>query len=165
MEALKADFDENKVPAVLRGADQENIPLDILTTLHRGMGKNLDEVMGEFCILPVNAGDKTLLYFSTLFTLTEDMDPVFAKPVLKAIQVLNFYVECGSFVLSRQGTLLGYRMVTPMMSTWSKERLYETANLNIALALQVTERYVGSLLMLADGRDTLEHFMELMPET
>ena len=35
--------------------------------------------------------------------------------------------------------------------------------MNVGHALQISERYTDSLLMLADGRESLEHFMELMP--
>lgn len=164
LESLKGDFDENNVPAILRSASSENIPVDILTTLHRNFGRNMDEVMGEFYILPVNTGKKTILFFSSLITLTEDMDPAFADGVEKAIMGLNFYIECGSFVLNRQRTLLGLRLVTPLPADAPKETLLESANMNVALALQIGERYADSLLMLSDGRETLEHFMELLPK-
>lgn len=163
LESLKAGFEANDVPAILRSASGENIPVDILTTLHRNFGRNMDEVMGEFYILPMKTGDRTLLFFSTLITLTEDMEPSFAETVEKAITALNFYLECGAFVINPQKNLLGLRMVTPLLAENSKEALLEAANMNAALSLQIAERYTDSLLMLSDGRNTLEHFMELLP--
>lgn len=161
--ALKADFEENNVPVVLRNAGENGIPVDILTTLHRNFGRNMDEVMGEFYFLPLRTGEKPVLYFSALISLTDSLPPEHADTVAKALEVLNFYLECGSFVLDRQTRLLAYKLVTPVFAHWGKEQILEAANMNVGHALQISERYTDSLLMLADGRESLEHFMELMP--
>lgn len=162
--ALKADFEANHVPAILRRAKEEGIPTDILTTLHRNFGGNADEVMGEFYFLPIPGGEKEVLYFSTMLSLDENMKPEYADDVGKAIEVLNFYLECGAFVMNRKSGLIGFRFVTPVFAHWRLEQMLETVNLNVAHSLQITERYVDSLIMMAHGHETLEHFMQLMPE-
>lgn len=161
---LKLAFEENNVPTVLRSAGEEDIPMDILTTLHRRFGSDLDEVMGEFYFLPSINGTGTLHYFTSMISLTEDMAPEFVPAVSQAVGILNFYLECGAFVLGSGGKLLAFKLVSPMPVTYPKAQLLELMNINAGHALQITERYVDHLLRLADGRDSLEHFMELMPQ-
>lgn len=159
---LKLVFEENNVPVVLRSAGEEDIPMDILTTLHREFGMDLDEVMGEFYFLPTRDGG-TIHYFTSMLSLTEDMDPEFVPAVSEAVRVLNFYLECGAFVLNPAGNLLAFKLVSPIPVSYSMEQLLEIININAGHAIQITERYVDNLLRLSDGRDSLERFMEMMP--
>ena len=66
--ALKADFEENNVPVVLRNAGENGIPVDILTTLHRNFGRNMDEVMGEFYFCPCALVRNLCFIFSALIS-------------------------------------------------------------------------------------------------
>lgn len=160
---LKLVFEENSVPTVLRSAGEADIPMDILTTLHREFGMDLDEVMGEFYFLPTKDGG-TIHYFTSMISLTEDMDPEFVPAVAEAVRVLNFYLECGAFVMNPTGNLLAFKLVTPVPVSYTTEQLLELININAGHALQITERYVDNLLRLSDGRHSLEHFMEMMPQ-
>ena len=165
LEQLKADFEANHVPAVVRNAAEENLPMDILTTLHRRFGLNMDEVMGEFYFFPAMSGTASVHYFTSMITLTEEMAAEYVPMVTEAVNVLNFYLECGAFVMNPQKNLLAFKFVTPIPAELSEEQILQMANLNVGHALQLSERYAASLLQLSDGSGSLESFMELMPKS
>lgn len=162
--ALQRDFESHKVPVVLRSAEGENLPTDILTTLHRNFGRDLDEAMGEFYFFPVPGEDTPVLYFSSVINLTEDVEEEFREDVAKAVSVLNFYLECGAFVMNPQGNLLAFKFISPILADLDDTQIIAAANVNVGHSLQISERYADCLLRLCDGRETLEHFMELMPQ-
>ena len=161
---LKADFEANNVPVVLRSSGEENIPMDILTTLHRRFGRDLDEVMGEYYFFPSNGGQAAVHYFTSMISLTEDMAAEYAPVVTKAMDILNFYLECGAFVMNPREKLLAFKFITPIPADLPAERILQIANINVAHSLQLAERYADHLLRLSDGRESLESFMELMPK-
>ena len=61
-----------------------------------------------------------MLYFFCADLLTDSLPPEHADTVAKALEVLNFYLECGSFVLDRQTGLLAYKLVTPVFAYWGE---------------------------------------------
>lgn len=161
---LKAEFEEQGVPAMIRNAEEEHLPMDILTTLHREFGASSDEVMGEYYFFPIRTEGETVHYFTSMLSLTEDIAPECRDSLTKAIEVVNFYLECGAFVINQRGSLLAYKFVLPIPNSLGEERIFEMVDLNAGHSLQLAERYADRLIRLADGRETLEHFMQGMPQ-
>lgn len=164
--ALQQDFEVVEIPSILRSAQEENLPMDILTTLHRDYGHGLHQVMGEYYFFPVpqEQGEETIHYFSTMLNLENEIREDCLPQLRQAVCALNFYLQCGNFVVNPSGTLLGFRFVTPILGDMSFAQALQMLNLNIGHSLDLAEQYVDSLIRLAHGTLRLEDFMYQMPK-
>lgn len=162
--ALKKDFEQVDIPVNLRDAKEENLPMDILTSLHMDYGHGQHEVMGEYYFFPMPGEQAAAHYFSTMINLENDIHKDCLPQLREAVSALNFYVQCGSFVVNPAGTLLGFRFVSliPMDTTF--ENALQMMNLNVGHSLELAESQVDGLIRLAQGELDLQDFMRQMPD-
>lgn len=162
--ALKQDFEEVEVPVTLRNAEGENLPMDILTTIHLDYGQGRHEVMGEYYFFPMPQEDVSAHYFSTMLNLENEIRQDCLPQLREAVSALNFYLQCGSFVVNPSGTLLGFRFITPIPFNFSFEQALQLMNLNVGHSLELAEHHVDDLIRVAQGKLSLQDFMFQMPD-
>ena len=74
LKTLQAEFETYQVPCILRRPEEDaKVQIPILTTLHRPMGKSLEEVMGEYYFFPVSVEESEGYYFTLMLTISEEL--------------------------------------------------------------------------------------------
>lgn len=162
--ALKKDFEQVEIPIALRDAREENLPMDILTSLHLNYGHGQHEVMGEYYFFPMPEEDVPAHYFSTMLNLENEIRQDCLPQLREAVCALNFYIQCGSFVVNPTGTLLGFRFITPIPVDFKFEQALQLMNLNVGHSLELAEHHVDDLIRVAQGKLSLKDFMFQMPD-
>lgn len=162
--ALKKDFEEVEIPVTLQDAQEENLPMDILSSLHLDYGHGQHEVMGEYYFFPVPQEEVSTHYFSTMINLENEIHQECLSQLREAVSALNFYIQCGSFVVNPSGTLLGFRFITPIPVNFSFDQALELMNLNVGHSLELAEHHVDDLIRVAQGKLSLQDFMFQMPD-
>ena len=72
------------------------------------------------------------------------------------------YIPCGAFSVSRDETVLMYKLVTPMPVALTKEALREEVDICMGNAIAVCDRYADLLLKVLDGEMDKDAVMEAM---
>ena len=164
LERLQTELDSAEIPAVIRKKEEEELPMDILAVLLTEYGSRQEEASAELYFLPLPNGAEGVCYFSSVITLTESIDPLCLDAVCKAVAMINFYLEYGAYVVDVEGSILAYKMVTPIFEAMDDEQLFATVDMNFAHALDAGEDYAGILVKLSEGACSLDDVMDLLPQ-
>lgn len=163
LEELKKIFDDLKIAAQMRDKEKEELPMDVLTTLHTHVGATSDEVLGEYFFFPPENNPVNVQYFGIGLTLSENVTESFLPQLISAVGALNYYVFIGAFTVDVAGGKLVYKLTVPMSVDLMEEEMTETANIAISSALTVVETYTSILLRVAEGEAGVDELMEFLP--
>lgn len=152
---------EAQVRTLLRSAGEDGLPVDILTTLHTEFGQDSDEAMGEFYFAPNANGESQVQYFTSVITLSEEVNKEHLPELYEAISKLNFYLPVGSFAIDEEDSSLAYKHVVPIRVDCSQEELLQQVDILIAHALSISEEYIAILLHVSEGKATVQDIIDL----
>lgn len=153
---------ESDIAAIFRDSQIQNIPMDIVTSLHEEFGPHMDEVLGEYYFQPMpkaKDNERETYYFTSTITLSEDINPVYLSELMMAVNFINFYLPCGGFVINPNGSLLAFKLAIPIPDTTPEDKMLDIMDLGVAHALDLSERYIGGLLTVADGQMTAQQLI------
>ncbi len=164
LKQLEAYFqnDEDVEDISLFTKEELGTSMDVLRALITGYGADLTDVLAEFSFLPFQ--DTEVLYFNTVLTIRVDVPKEGVTALSGAISRLNFYLPCGSFAISSDGSILIYKTSAAFPSEWDDNKLYELIELSADTALSVAESHVGLLSDVADGKMSLSEFTDTLPQ-
>lgn len=124
--------------------------------------RDRDGALGEFFFLPVGSEQDTVGHFIASITLTDQYDMERSPELYAAMAILNTYIPCGAFSVSRDETVLMYKLVTPMPVALTKEALREEVDICMGNAIAVCDRYADLLLKVLDGEMDKDAVMEAL---
>lgn len=152
-----------EIASILRKAGENNLPVDILTVLLEDFSSDTIEAMGELFFSPDPVSEqKDLETFNAVITLSESLNPEFLPALYESISILNFYTEGGVFAISKEKNVLIYRHMLTIPLDKKEDEVYSFAEMFTARAIGVANRYAGVLLMVADGRMTVEDVEDII---
>lgn len=165
LKTLQAEFETYQVPCILRRPEEDTkVQIPILTTLHRPMGKSLEEVMGEYYFFPVSVEESEGYYFTLMLTISEELTAETYTIFSAASSILNFYLPFGAFVLNQKTKVLAFKHTIVIPAAYETEKAYELVDKVVGGALDIVEHYIDILEDMEKGKATFEDFMEIFSE-
>lgn len=161
---IQAVFEEEEVATIFTEKGEEGAVCDSLSVLFAGVGRESDEMLGEFMFLP--GTEDSLLYFSCFITFDEELNitPSVAELLSGSLARLNFVVPVGSFVFDENS--IAYKLVTVIPASLDKDTIYTLVNANMAHAIEISAMYVDKILGLVAGSiDPAEFLKAITPDT
>lgn len=163
LEKLKEMLDSLEVANVLR-EPEGNLPIPVLTTLHTNLGYQNNEVMGEFYFLPIYTENQEFHYFTVVMTLDEEVPPAKCDEMAKAVNMLNYYLPMGAFVVEKNGGVLAYKHAALLPVNLDTEKLAFMADGMIGTAMSIVNEYIDPYMQLLNRQITLEEFELELPD-
>ena len=160
---LKGMLDSLEVVNTLR-EPEGRLPMPILTTLHTNLGYQGNEVMGEFYFLPLFAEKQDFHYFTVVMTLDEQVPMEKQEEMVKAANMLNYYLPMGAFVVEKDGGILAYKHAGLLPVSLDIEKLSFMADGMIGTAMSMVNEYVDPFMQLLNGQITLDEFELELPD-
>lgn len=160
---MKSLLDEMEITNMIREAD-DVMPMPMLTTLHRNLGVEDNEVMGQFYFMPLFDEEQPFHFFTSCMILDEEVPAERYEVLAKATTMLNFYLPAGSFVVEKNGGLIAYKNTSFIPVNVSLEDAMVLADANMGVAFNLTDSYVDAFMRLLKGTITLEQFELELPD-
>ena len=164
LKSLMADFTEGDMQAAFFPLEETGGVTDILRVAVENFGRNGDAILGEFFFLPLENGASDVLYFASVLSLDEVLEPVHLPQLYNAISRLNYYLPAGCFAVNASGTMLVFKVMAQLPGELSEEAMLRQMNIAAVHALQVAEPYTALLIGIAHGDNDLSELAALLPD-
>ena len=165
LKKLQTEFERYQVPCILRKPEEDvKVTIPILTTLHRPMGKSMEEVMGEYYFFPVSVEESEGYYFTLMLTISEELTAEMYTIFSAASSILNFYLPFGAFVLNQKTKVFAFKHTVVIPASYETEKAYELADKVIGGALDMVDHYIDILEDMEKGKATFQDFLEILSE-
>ncbi len=157
-EELQGDL----IPALLLEAG-ENKDTEVLRVIFDEMGfDNEDGATGEFFFAPPGSEEDAVAHFVSSITVADDISGDHIGELYAAMAGLNCYLPCGTFGVTRGGSILLYKLVTPMPMELTGEALKDQVDICMGNAVAVCDQYADLLLRVLAGDMDREGMFEAL---
>lgn len=163
LKELQSVFESVGVQTSLEEAG-DLFPLQTLVTLNQNMGISDEELMGQFCFLPLQVEDNKCHYFNEVFVISEDVTADVFDAVMEVITQLNFVMPIGAFVMDREHDMLAVKYTAVIPGGDIKEAV-NYIDSSVGVIYGIINQYITELNELIDGKINIEEFFEKVPET
>lgn len=147
-------FNEEYIPAIFREKGDDGEALNIVSLLYTEYGNGDGEAGVDLFFLPIKAADENIQYFATVINIAEEIDTSYRAGLLEVLNTLNFLTPFGTYTCTPEGTVLFYKLVTPLPADLTEEELLKQVNILTANALDTAEGFVGLLQKFVKGEVT-----------
>lgn len=161
LEKMMESLREELVPATIREGDDQ-IP-DILTILHSELGSEGDEILSECFFLPTEE-DSPIQYFTTIYTITDELDAAHLGELFEAIAYLNFHLPYGAFGVDLEKKSLIFKLCAPLAIEVEGDELYREMDIIIGNSMLIVDSFAVPLLGINEGLSGIDRIKELLNE-
>ncbi len=162
MMQVEAEFQEELIPALITEVG-ENKETDVLRVIFDEMGfDNEDGATGEFFFAPLGSEEDTVAHFVSSITIADDISGDHLGELYAAMAGLNCYLPCGSFGVTRGGSILLYKLVIPLPVELTGEALKNQVDICMGNAVAVCDQYADLLLKVLAGEMDREGMFEAL---
>ena len=155
------ELQKQLIPAVYSKAEDGN-GLEEVAVMFNDLGEGDEEAFGEFFFRPFETEEDEVQFFMGMITISDDLPEESLPQLYEGISYLNFHLTCGSFAIDTSHSYLCYRLCVPFDADVTAEEVYTQMNIVFMNALSNTDMYMGVLLGIAAGTDTLADLKELL---
>ncbi len=151
-------------------ADELNAPMDVIRAMIPEFGSELTDVLGEFFFLPIGEedakaaaldGTDELWFFTTVITVSDSLPPDSAEEIAATVARLNYMLPCGCYAMGNTDSTLVYRMSVPILANDEPDKQERELVSAVNLALMTAERFVGYLVLIAEGKMSCGEFLRI----
>ncbi len=160
---LKSMMDEQEILAGLREKGKDDVPFDILAVAFTEMGVNDNELLGEYYFYPFDNVESDVMYFVCTMTMTDELNQDTVEELNKALDILNFYLPTGAFLISPDKRTLLYRYENIIDANASLEDNLKIIQINMGDSIQITEKWMDIFLGMDENQISFNDFMTMMP--
>jgi len=136
--------------------------MHILTTLHKEIGLRGEEITGEFSFLPVLTGEDRMHYFSSVFTLSENMGEERYPLLAQAAGILNLWLPIGAVAFSLENSSICFKYNAMIREDSTPEEAFDVINAAVGTSLKYTAIYADIFLDMEEGEAGMEEFNDLL---
>lgn len=140
--------------------DELEAPVDVVRGMIVDIGTELIPALTEFFFLPYE--DEDMLYFSTLITITDEIQKDELADLSMAVARLNFDIPCGAFSISPDGESLVYKYTVPFPGDLDEEGQKTMMLTAVDAAINIVDAYEGYLALVLEGNLTADKMIDLV---
>ena len=156
------ELQDELIPAILREGG-ENKDTDVLRVAFDQLGfANEDGAMGEFFFASTGGEEAEVAHFVSCITIADDFSDEHISELYAAMAGLNCYLPCGTFGVTRGGSILLYKLVTPIPMELTGEALKKQVDICMGNAIAVCDQYADLLLSVLAGEMDREGMFEAL---
>ncbi len=158
VEELKESEDIGEVS--LFTAEELDSPVDVVRALLIDMGSELLNMLGEYFFLPYE--EEEVLYFTSVITITDEIEPDEIVTVSEAIARINYVLPCGCFALGDEGRNLVYRYTAPILADLDADKQMAMMLTAVDAGMMTVDKYEGYLMLAVDGAMTPSEMIDFI---
>lgn len=162
LKAITDTFNEEYIPAIFREKVDDGEAMNIVSLLYTEYGNGDGEAGVDLFFLPISAAQSDIQYFSVVINIAEEIDASYKAGLIETLNTLNFLTPFGTYACTPEGTVVFYKLVTPLPADLSEEELLKQVNILTANALDTAEGFVGLLQKFVKGDATAADIQSLI---
>ena len=164
MERLADELQDNLIAAMIKENETEEEEEDpvILSVLLDELGSGREEAFMECCFTPLTSEEDAVQFFTSVITLSDDLDRDYLPALIESVSYINFQIPCGSFHVDKTHSFLCFRLAAPLPIEQNGDALYKEINILTGNAVAIVDQYFDLLLDVSRGKARLEDVLEVL---
>ena len=162
MQQVVDELQEELIAALLTVAG-ENKDTDVIRVVFDEMGfDNEDGAVGEFFFASPGSEEDAVAHFVSTITIADDISGEHMAELYAAMAGLNCYLPCGAFGVTRDGSILLYKLVTPIPMDLTGDALKNQVDICMGNSVAVCDQYADLLLKVLAGEMNRDGMFEAL---
>ena len=134
--------------------------IDLVRCLVKETGADLIDTLAECFFLPLER-QESVSYFTTIFTIIDEMEPEYAQELAQAVARINFFLPVGTFAVDNENGLI-FKYTVPIKDEESDDDKKKDMLTAFNLSLSVVDKYEGYLMLVATDELDSEKMIDLI---
>ncbi len=156
-------YQDNDIVAAMAPGEEVG-STDMLVVQHTEVGRDIDEILGNYYFIPAPKELGPFQYFFSTLTLSEEVSDSVQDEMSAAVTIINSMISFGTFFMNLDRTALSYRHVTLLPNDTDESTLSLTVQATILNAISEVSVWADVLDALQYEKITFEQFMEYCVE-